>query len=226
MKKKVFSLLIMAGLMLALSGCNVFVGGDSVRGTGDIVARYIDVGDFSAIRVGGSFVVVYRQSPEVALTVIMYENLFDYLEVETRSNTLQVGASRNFDIVNAYRPRLYIYAPYLTAADLSGAVDVTDWDTIEGQRFFLDASGAANVSIGLDVEHLDIDASGAADIDLWGRADIIDIDGSGAVRISANDLVIESGSVNASGASLVIIPTLENVRVNTSGAASVEEAGR
>jgi len=224
MFKKIFLFLSLIGVILAFSGCNVNVGGTGVRGSGDVVTRSIDVIGFSAIDISRNFVVVYRQSSEEALTVEMHENFFDYLEVEVRGNTLHIGSSRDFNTTNAHRPRLYVYAPYLTAADFSGAVNATDWDTIEGQSFFLDVSGAANVNIGLNVEYLDIDASGAANITLWGAANDINVDGSGALRISANDLQIQGGRINISGAALVNLSTLDNVSVSTSGAARVTSA--
>ena len=226
MKKKYLTfILLMAGLAILFSGCNINIGGSSsVRGTGEMVTRSMDIGDFSAIDVGGNFIIVYRQSPAHALNVVMQENLFEHLEAETRGGTLQIDSRRSFDTTSANRPRLYIYAPYLTGVDLSGAVSATDWDTVEVQTFTLDISGAASVNIDLDVERLDIDLSGAASITLSGTANTIDIDGSGAFSVSAGNLLIDGGRVNASGAGTVTLSTLENVDVTTSGAARVRTA--
>ena len=225
MNKKYLTLaLLIAGLATFLTACNINFGGGSIRGTGDMVSRSIDVGDFSAIDISGNYIVTYRHGSQTALTIVMQENLFDHLDVNTRSNTLVIGSRRSFDTTTANRPRIYVYAPNLTGADFSGAVNATDWDTIEGQRFSLDISGAGNISIGLDVERLDIDASGAASITLWGTASTINIDASGALTISAGDLEIEGGSVDISGAGTVTLSTLENVNVTASGVARVRAA--
>jgi len=220
--KKSLIVLILAGLTMFLGGC--VSGGNNVRGTGDVVTRIMDVEDFSAIDISGSYIVVYRQAQTTALTVVMQENLFDYLQVETRGDTLQIGSRRGFDTSTANRPRLYIYAPNLTAASFSGAANATDWDTLEGEGFSLNISGAGNVGIGLDVEQLDISVSGAGDITLWGSADDININGSGALTISASDLEISGGRVDISGAGNVTLSSLTNVEVNTSGVARVRAA--
>lgn len=225
MKRKIFTLILLAiVLAMFLGACNISIGGNSVRGTGEVVTRSFDVGEFSAIDISGNYIVVFRQSPQHALTVVMQENLFDHIQVNTRSNTLQVGSRRSFDTTNENRPQLFIYTPYLTAADFSGAVSAADWDTVEGQSFSVDISGAVNLNIGLNVENLNMDASGAGNITLWGMANTINIDGSGAFSLSAEGLEIEGGNVTLSGAGTVTLSTLENVNVSTSGVARVRAA--
>jgi len=225
MYRKISILLtITAALLLFFTGCRVTVGGNSIQGTGAMVTRDIDVADFSMIDISGNFMIVYRQSTETALTVVMQENLFNHLETNVQGSTLRVSTRRGFDTTNANRPRLYIYAPYLTAADLSGAVSTSDWDTIQGQSFTIDASGAVSLEINLEVENLDMDISGAVSANLSGFARNINIDGSGALNIQAGDLIIESGQVDVSGAANVYLYSLENITVNTSGLARVREA--
>jgi len=224
MNKKIITLtLLLAGLAILFTGCINIGGGRQIRGTGQVVSRQMDVGDFNSIDVSGNFVIIYRQSTERALTISMQENLFDHLDVNTRGGTLSVGSRRGFDTTNANRPRMYVYAPYLTAADLSGAVGTSDWDNIETERFSLDISGAVSFNAGLNVERLDIDASGAASITLRGSAANINIDGAGALNVNASDLAIGGGSVDISGAANVTLSTLDNVTVRTSGVARVRE---
>ncbi|MCL2362899.1 MAG: DUF2807 domain-containing protein [Defluviitaleaceae bacterium] len=220
LKKFFILLLVLIGMAFLFSGC-ITIGGNPVRGTGQVVSRSMEVGDFNSIDVSGNFVVVYRQSEDRALTIAMQENLFDHLDVDTRGGTLIVGSRRGFDTTTANRPRMYVYAPYLSAAEFSGAVNASDWDNITVTRFSLDISGAVNINVGLDVEYLEIDASGAANITMWGSATNIDIDGSGALSITAGDLEIEGGRVDISGAANVTLSTLENVDVRTSGVARV-----
>ena len=137
---------------------------------------------------------------------------------------MRVRSTGNIYTTSANRPRMYVYAPYITAVDFSGAVSATDWDTIEGQSFTVDASGAVTLNIDVNVERLDIDVSGAATMDFSGSADTINLDGSGAITIRAGNLQIDGGSVNVSGAGSVVLSTLENVNVRTSGVASVRAA--
>jgi len=208
-----------------------------------MVTREMDVTGFTTLDIGGNFSIIYRQGPEASLTVVMQENLFEYLNTTVRGGSLQISTRRNFDTTNANRPRLYVYAPYLTAVDLSGAINASGWDVIQGQSFTIDTSGAASIDIALEVtslnvdasgavslnldmtvENLDMDVSGAADVRLSGVANTINIEGSGALSIRAGNLEIESGRVRLSGAANVYLSSLENVTVNTSGLARVREA--
>ena len=221
-KKTVITLICVLGILLLFTGCAGITG--NVRGTGDMVTRDIEVANFNSISVSGNFRVVYRQSDEVSLTVMMQGNLFDHLNTTVRGGTLQVGSRRGFDTTGANRPTLYIYAPYLTAADFSGAVSASGWDTIQGQGFTIDVSGAASMDISLDVRRLDVTVSGAVDLEFDGVADTINIDGSGAFNLAAGDLEIEGGRVNVSGVGNVYLSTLENINVNISGLGRVQEA--
>jgi len=245
MNKKTFTLIPIAlGMLLLFTGCVVNVGGGrTLRGTGSLVTRDIDVADFNAIDVGGNFRVVYRQASTPALTVVMQENLFNHLETSVRNGNLQITTGRNFETTSANRPTLYVYAPYLTGVDFSGAVTASNWDMIQGQSFAISTSGAATLDISLevqqvdigvsgaasltldlDVERLDMEIAGAANVRLSGSANTIDVDGSGAFNLRAGDLQIEGGRVNVSGAANVYLSTLENISVITSGLARVRQA--
>ena len=223
--KKYLTLLPLAlGIIMLFSSCTINIGGGSIRGTGDMVSRDIDVADFNAIDISGNFTVVYRQSETAALTVVMQSNLFNHLNTNVRGGTLQIGSRRGFDTVSANRPRIYVYAPYLTAADFSGAVSASGWDVLQGQNFSLSASGAVNVDLDFDVQRLDVDISGAGNLEFNGTATTININGSGAVSVSAGGLAIEGGDVRLSGVGNIYLSTLENVSVNVSGLGRVREA--
>ena len=244
MNKKSLLFILMTLLALTLlTGCiSVNIGGNNrtVRGTGQMVTRSIDVSDFNAIDISGNFRVVYRQAPETALTVYMQENLFTHLDTATRGGVLTVDTRRNFDTISANRPTLYVYAPYLAEATFGGAVSAAGWDMISGDSFSVMAAGAVNMDVAIEVRQLDINVSGAGNLtldmtvaelnldiagattaNLSGAANVINIDGAGAFNISAGDLEIESGRVNASGAANVNLSTLENVTVSVTGLARV-----
>jgi len=245
-RKLLIPLAVIGGLLLLLTGC-ARIGGNSslnaVQGTGEMVSRPFDVGDFNSINVGGSFVIVYRHSNEMAVTVAMQENLFEYLDVNTNGGQLVVGFSRGISVTSGNNPRLYVYAPYLVAADFSGAIDATGWDKIEVESFEVNASGAANIDMTVAATNMTIEVSGAADIDLElnvaeleinasgagnltlvGAADTINIRGSGSIGLFGGNLQVGSGYVNVSGAAEIVLSSLDNVDINVSGAARVRAA--
>jgi len=219
-RKNFIYCLVLVGVVILLSGC---IGG--VRGSGSMVSRDFEVEDFSALNIGGSYRVTWRQSDSVSVTVEMQENLFEYLQVSVRGDTLYIDSTRNFNTSSSNRPRVYVYTPYLEMVDFSGAVSADNWDTIEGERFFINASGAANIDITLDVEMLDLDLSGAGDLTLAGTAHIVDIIASGAADISADDLQTSETSISLSGAGSVDIAVSDHLSVDLSGAGRVRYTG-
>ena len=214
--------LILIGVMFLLGGC---IGMGGVRGTGEMTSRDFEVEDFSALDISGGYEVTWRQSDNVSVTVEMQENLFDFLRVSVRGDTLRVDSTRNFRTSSGNTPRVYIYTPYLEMVSFSGAIDASDWDTIEGESFSIDGSGAGDISISLDVETLEIDLSGAGDFTLTGSAHTTNINVSGAAEISADDLQTSSTNINLSGAGTVDIAVSDHLSVDISGAGHVRYTG-
>ena len=219
-RKSLVGILVLVGVIILLSGC---VGG--VRGTGSMVSRDFEVDDFNALNIGGSYQITWRQSDDMSVTVEMQENLFEFLQVTVRGDTLHIDSNRSFNTSSSNRPRVYIYAPYLEMVDFSGAVSADNWDTIYGESFVLSGSGAADVNLALEVETLDIDLSGAGDFTLSGRADIVDIDLSGAAEVSADELQTSETSISLSGAGNVDIAVDDQLSVDISGAGRVRYTG-
>jgi len=221
MKRKNFiGIFILIGVIFLLSGCI-----QGVRGSGQMVSRDFDVEDFNALDIDGSYEVTWRQGDNVSVTVEMQENLFDFLRVTVRQDTLHVDSTRNFRTSSGNRPRIYIYTPYLEMVSFSGAVSADNWDTIYGESFSLDGSGAASINMSLEVEMLEIDLSGAGDFTLSGSAYVTDISVSGAAEISADDLQTNEATIDLSGAGSVDIAVSDELSVDISGAGRVRYTG-
>jgi len=219
-RKSLIGILVLIGVVILLSGC---IGG--VRGSGSMVSRDFEVDDFSALDIGGSYHVTWRQGDSVSVTVEMQENLFDYLRVSVRGDTLNIDSTRSFNTSSSNRPRVYIYTPYIEMVNFSGAVSADSWDTIYGESFSLNGSGAVEVNMTLEVETLDIDLSGAGDITLAGSADTVDINASGAADITADNLQTSEVSIDLSGAGSVDIAVSDYLSVDLSGAGRVRYTG-
>jgi len=197
-----------------------------VKGIGEMVSRTFQINDFTAIDIGGSYIISYRHSQDCSVIVEMQENLFEYLEVSVRKGKLHVGSSKSFNTSGAdKRPRVYIEAPYLESISFSGATSMGKWDKVNSQNLFISASGAVNIDICLEVEQLDITASGASNIKLDGNAGTVKISASGACNIKAGDLQARDTEIDVSGASNATIACSDNLDAGASGAARVRYTG-
>jgi hypothetical protein len=202
------------------------INSNGITGKGEMISRSFQVDDFTGLDIGGAYLISYRNSLGISVTVEMQENLFEYLQVEVKNRKLHVSSSKSFNISgNNNRPRIYIEAPHLDAINLSGAAGTDEWDKITVESFFIDASGAANIAISLEVEQLDIKASGAAKLELDGNAGKANMSASGACKIKAGNLHTRESKINVSGASNADIACSDNLEVSASGASNVRYTG-
>ena len=228
MNKKIYLLaLLIAAMLLALTGCIRIGGGNSVRGTGSMVTREMDVpGNFTTLEVGGNFRVVYRQASEFSITVVMQENLFEFLEISTtEEDTLLIDSSRNFVTTSNNRPRIYIYAPYLEVVSFYGDIDAEDWDVIAGEHFVINGAGEANVSLEIEVGELEIDLTGTGNLMLFGNADVANITIIGEVNVLANYLQVNHASIDLIGEGMIDLAVSEHLNVGLIGAGRVNYTG-
>ena len=235
MRKFLGKLLIVQYLIICaalLSGCVVpimtthgtFTGG--VEGTGEIISQTTAPGSFTGIDIGRAFSVTYRRSDTPSVTVVMHENLFEYLEISLQGGTLYIDTT---EIIHARdradTPRIYIYAPYLETVSLRGAVEASGWDTLYADQLSISLSGAVDLTLRLEVNNLQIHATGAVDAELSGKTDTADITAMGAANISAANMWAREVNLEALGASTAYIYAHESLDIRAAGAAIVRYSG-
>jgi len=224
----IISIVLSVMFALFLTGCTVRIGNTGlavVQGRGEMVSRDFTPGDFNAIDISGGYDVSFTYAQGAALRVNMQENLFDYLEVAVRNGTLYVSSTRGFNTTSANQPTIHIYAPSITALSFAGAVNTVNWDTVRGESFTLDVAGAANITLDLDVEVLEISAAGAANINLAGRADTTEISTAGASDLSALELDTRDTTVSIAGTGNVDIAVSESLNASIAGAGRIRYLG-
>jgi len=224
-KKLLFAGVIAVAAALGLSSCVNIGGVNSVRGRGSLVSRDFNVGSFTTINISGGYEVVFTESNDTRVTVNMQENLFDYLNVNVSGSNLAIDSSRSFNTGRNNTPRIYIYAPTLHGMTIDGAVSTINWSTVRTDDFFIDASGAANVNLDLEVNSLTINAAGAANLNLSGRAVTSDISSAGAVNVSAFNLETERTIITVSGAGSAHVHASYTLEATINGVGSIRYTG-
>ena len=229
--KKLAMIGIFAGLVALLSGCMVVsfdgTGGiNAVQGTGDMTTREFDIlMDFTGIEISGNYVVVFRQSPTLAVSVRMQENLFDYLNVGVRNGVLRIDSNRSFRTGPGYRPRIYVSAPSLDTVILSGASSIENWDVVAAEALHITVSGAADGIIPMAVDTLEVAVAGAADFTLTGTAGTANISIAGAGDIDALGLQAANATVVVTGAGSAYVAASDTLDVTITGAGTVRYVG-
>src|SRR5204863_1184994 len=152
MKKHIFAV----GLLFALAGCDI--GG--IRGNGHLVSEQRNVDPFVNVETGGAFRVEWHSgAPSASITVD--ENLLQYVEMEVRDKVLHVRTTRS--VRPTHSIRLALTSNALEGASFSGASRL-DAHQLSGPKFYLETTGASNVTLDGAVDELVANMTGASDL--------------------------------------------------------------
>lgn len=213
MKKWLVALLIITLLVpFPLASCKGLV-----KGSEELKSRDFTRSDFSEVKVddGIELHIVYDTSFNVTITAD--DNLFDYLNVSLKGETLSFNLKNN-EYVDA-TVKAYITMPHLRKLNLNGAsiCSISDFDTRAGVEFHISGDSVLNsdnMTVGdiiLDVYDASKATGNITAGDVRLKADsgsTVQLDGA------ANDLVCEVG-----GSSLLKLEgfSLRNVEIKMSG---------
>lgn len=204
------------------------------------------VGDFSKIRANAPVSVILQKGTHNQVK-IEFENLKeDDILTEVSNQTLKISLRRAemLDYRNHKITCTVTYTAEPSEITLSGACSLKATDKIKTSNFTLEASGASNVSLGLEAEkanvvlngasnasldveseNLRIEASGASSIKIDGKTNQLTAEINGASSFKALDLVSEHCKVEVSGASNMQVHATQSIEANVSGASSLKYKG-
>jgi len=230
MKKIVTLTLCVLLAAVLLTGCvtvnfSPFSMGN-VTGSGEMETFSFNVDEITEVRVEMLCNIIYYSAPSNTATFEIQRNLQQYISFEESNGVLTVRATRNINFTGTTNtPVLTISTPSLKSLSHAGAGTFTAVDTITGDSFSLNITGAANGNANLDVNSLDVNLAGAGSINLSGKADIADIRMAGAGRLDALELQTRIASINLAGVGMVRISCSDNLSITAGGVGTVEYRG-
>lgn len=216
-------LLVFTAVVLLVS-CR-FLGGERIRGNGNIVTVQRNVGSFNSIEAGGAVEVRVKQDNANTVRVEADENLLEYLDVFTDGNTLVIQSKDGFNLDPSEDIIIYASAPRFANLDISGASKLISEGTLTGDEMEVGASGASEIRMDVKVEKLQAGLSGSSTMELRGEASHFVTEGSGASTIKAMDLNTEETTLDLSGSSNAEVTANKQLNVEASGASDVRYRG-
>jgi len=217
-------LFIVLTTLTLVTSCR-FLGGERVRGNGNVVNVQRNVGSFNSIEAGGAVTVRIKQDDAHLVRVETDENLLEYLDIFTDGNTLMIRTKKGFNLDPSKEIIVYAAAPQFRNLDISGASQLVSDNTISGSELELGASGASTIDMDVKVSRLQAGLSGASTLELKGSAERFTTEGSGASNIKCLDLSTEETTLDLSGASNAEISANKQLNVDASGASDVRYRG-
>jgi hypothetical protein len=230
MKRIVFPVAVLAAVALAAGAAWLVLNRGRGSG-GEVAPEHRAVAPFTRIEVDGLAEVVLVQGPKEALAIDATRRQLAQLRADVDHGTLAIStedARRWWSGLvggGARAPRITVTFRDLDALRVTGAVKVRA-DRLQAKRMTITVTGAAALKIAeLDVDELVLAGAGAIKADVAGRATAQQVTISGAGSYRAPDLASEHASVTVSGAGRVVVNAAKTLRVDLSGAGSVDYVG-
>ena len=191
------------------------------------VTTYDDLGTFTGVRISSAFDVDLVRGDAHVAVISVPDQYADRIAVDVVDDVLVVEVKRGSSLKMRRGGKLEatITLPLLTQVDVSGAVTLRSDDTWQGEELALQASGASDIELDLEVESLAIAASGASDVELEGRAVRLVVEASGASDVEAEDVEADEVIVSSSGASDVSVYAAEALTATASGGSDIRYVG-
>ena len=195
------ALLSVAAVVL-LTGCH-FRMHDRVKGSGKRAIEKREVPSFTSISLDGAYNVYVACQQSLSLEIEADENILPLLRAEVSNNVLRIKSTQN----------------YSSSEPVVVKISVPN---IEG----LNVNGAGKIEItGMKNDRFEIDSSGAATISVSGNTKVVDIDSSGAAKIDALRLHASRAIVDSKGVSQIEIVVVDQLDVTISGQSRVTYDG-
>lgn len=217
MKKAIVGVLV---VVLLTSGLLVGCKG-AVTGSGKLKTEEYNFSGFDQVDISSAFEVEIAQSSSYSFTVTVDDNLFKYVDVSKKGETLKIGL-KTVTLLGPTTLKAKITMPKLRGLNLSGATQGTASGFSSAENLDIDVSGASSLEfVGLSAGDVNFDISEASKVtgDITAGDVDFDIDGASTVQLegSAGDI-----AVDADGASHVKLAgfTVDNADVDLGGAST------
>gem|GEM_PF-5022368 len=120
-----------------------------------------------------------------------------------------------------------IYTPEFNTLDVSGACDLWVKGDFSSETMSISGSGACNVyAENVNAKKVIINASGATDMTVGGQCDHLKINSSGSSDVMAKKLATHTATVSASGASDISVMADGKIDGGLSGSSDLEYYGK
>ncbi|MFZ9387720.1 MAG: head GIN domain-containing protein [Chitinophagaceae bacterium] len=184
--------------------------------------------DFHGINVSSAFDVYLTQGGDEAVAVSASEEKYrDRIRVEVKAGILYVSYDNKGLQWGSGNKKLKAYISFknIDLLKVSGACDVMIAGTLRADNLNISQSGASDLKGKIDVKKLTVDLSGASDFSVGGNAGQLYVEASGASNFKGYDLVTETCTAKASGASDIKVMVNKELSADASGASDVRYRG-
>ncbi|WP_170113612.1 head GIN domain-containing protein [Mucilaginibacter yixingensis] len=202
-----------------LSSCNT----TCVKGSGKESSEDRKVESFTKLRLLGGYKVLLKQDSSFSVHVSADDNLLQYIRTSNSGNELKIKTEKN--ICSNHDITLTIGVKNLEAIECSGAVELSNQDTLRVQDLEMKLNGASKVDMSINADRLTTRGAGSTNVKLRGQATTHDVKMTGAGSLDAFDFVVSGYDIETTGAVHSKINVLKDLTVHSTGASELQYKG-
>lgn len=197
-------ILFLSVALLAVLACNFVVAapGKHIKGNGVKVEKSFDTAPFDAVRLNGSFDVVFSQGPQ-KIVLAADENLIDIFEIEVKDGILNVGVKRGYGYSSKGKTVVTVSSPELNSVKVNGSGDFKVRKVLDSDALSLSINGSGDIEADkVECKNLSCNINGSGDIEvnaLTASSADVKINGSGDVKLVCREVGEVIAKVNGSG---------------------------
>ena len=223
MNKNIILVAIIVAVCASFVSC-ISITNIAKRGCGNIVSSERTVSAFEEINVGSSAAVRFHVGDEFRVVVSIDENLYEYVETVTRSNTLRIGTTRR----DSFSPTQFVvdvYAPTLSGVTVSGAGRFENTETLIVPNFEINVSGAGRITSAVESDSFTATISGSGRITAFGSSQNVVIRISGSGRFLGSEFITNNTTAHISGSGNAELYVIDNLNATVSGSGRIRYQG-
>lgn len=219
-----FIVMVAVALLLvavAMNGC----GAGVMVGSGKSMTETREVSNFDGVAMSFVGDVEIVQGDEEKLVIIGDDNIVPLIKTEVQNGLLEIRTGPGIVAQPAVPLRYTLYVKELANVTLSGLANLHTAD-LRTERLTVVMSGAGNISVdALQADEVSVMLSGLGNATLGGEANRQRVDVSGAGSYTAGNLASAIADISLTGLGNATVRASEVLRINISGAGSVEYYG-
>ncbi len=217
---KIIGATFLAAILLTAQACK-----DScLEGSGTEKTDKRQLAAFNELEITGSFNVTLVQDSTSSVTITADDNIVSVIKTDVSGDKLKISSDKK-NLCSTKEIAITIGVRSLKSIAASGAVELESNGHLNLGDLELNLSGATKVNLDVTAANIETEASGVNDITLKGQARSHNIAFSGSGNLKAFDLVTGNYTIESSGQSNCDINVLNELNINTTGAAEIKYKG-
>ena len=209
-------------IVMVLSLCQCDIG--LINGNGKITTLDIPCNSFQSVSIGGNYNLELIPSKSEMVLIETDDNLFKYINVEVKGNTLHVNNVHH--LKSSKGINIKVLYEQLTSINSSGASKITHLEILHSPQIGIHVSGAGSVELEAQTERITINMTGAGVVKLAGEATYMDATISGVGGLSAMDLITDQCSILVTGVGGATVFVKEKLEASITGIGGITYGGK